>query len=66
MLVIHSIERLETYMLTALIIWSVMICLILLLVFGLLAYDCIYDYVSEQLDKCTYFGEDNGETIFKS
>lgn len=58
MVVVHNIERLDSFMLTALIIWSVLIGLILLIVFGLLAYDCIYEYVSEQLDHCNYFGED--------
>lgn len=58
MLVIHNIEYLGTYMLTALIIWSVMLGLILLLVFALLTYDCIYEYVCHELDKCTYFGLD--------
>lgn len=58
MLVVHNIEKLGTYMFTALIIWSVLLGLILIIVFGLLAYDCIYEYVSEQLDHCNYFVED--------
>lgn len=57
MLVVHNIEYLGTYMFTALIIWSVMLGLILLLVFALLTYDFIYDYVCRELDNCTYFGE---------
>lgn len=61
MVVVHNIENLGTYMNTALIVWSVLIGLILLIVFGLLAYDCIYEYVSEQLDHCNYFGENLNE-----
>lgn len=61
MLVIHSIERLESYMNVGLIIWTILIALACILLFSILFYDLIYEYVSEELDHCNYFGENLNE-----
>lgn len=61
MIVVHTFERLDSYMLAYFIVWAVLVALVLLFYLGQLAYDCIYEYVSEQLDHCNYFGENLNE-----